>query len=256
MTAKKPFPLIPTLLMVASSLTLVACSDSGTSSNQQTEQPTSLLDKAEQATQDMAILATETNQAATEAVTSAVNEVKEEVKTASDSAVETAKTTVQESIATASAVATQSAKTVTEKAATATNNAKTSVNEATAKVAETSSSAVKAVTEKAAETKTAITSKVAALAPAAATSNQAEMLELAKSSGCLSCHSVEKKIVGPAWRDVAAKYRGQSDAKTNIIASITKGSTGKWGTFAMPANSPRVSDENIATLAGFVLSLE
>jgi cytochrome c len=84
----------------------------------------------------------------------------------------------------------------------------------------------------------------------------AEMLALAKKSGCLACHSIENKIMGPAWRDVAAKYRGQANAKLGIIASISQGSSGKWGEMAMPANSPRVDDATIATLAGFILTLE
>ncbi len=82
-------------------------------------------------------------------------------------------------------------------------------------------------------------------------------LALAKKSGCLACHSVEAKVVGPAWKDVAAKYKGQSaDA---IMPSIKGGSKGKWtsvtGGVPMPPYSPRVSDENIEKLANFILGL-
>lgn len=96
----------------------------------------------------------------------------------------------------------------------------------------------------------------AAVASSAPPVDRAEMLALAKKSGCLACHSIENKIMGPAWRDVAAKYRNQANAKAGIIASISQGSSGKWGEVAMPANSPRVDDATIATLAGFILTLE
>ena len=54
-------------------------------------------------------------------------------------------------------------------------------------------------------------------------------LDLAKKSGCLSCHSIDKKIIGPSWKDVAAKYKDQADAKAALIESIAEGSKGKWG---------------------------
>jgi cytochrome c len=84
-------------------------------------------------------------------------------------------------------------------------------------------------------------------------------LDLAKASGCLACHSVDAKVVGPAWKDVAAKYKGQGDAKAMLVESIKKGSKGKWtavtGGVPMPPYSPRVSDENINKLAEFILGL-
>lgn len=84
-------------------------------------------------------------------------------------------------------------------------------------------------------------------------------LALAKKSGCLACHSVEKKIVGPAWKDVSAKYKGDAGARDTLIAKVKKGGKGNWtkvtGGAPMPPYSPRVSDENIAKLVDFVLSL-
>lgn len=81
-------------------------------------------------------------------------------------------------------------------------------------------------------------------------------LDLAKKSGCLACHSVDAKVVGPAWKDVAAK----GESRDVLIASITKGGKGKWtsvtGGVPMPPYSPRVSDENIEKLADFILSLK
>ena len=80
-------------------------------------------------------------------------------------------------------------------------------------------------------------------------------LDLAKKSGCLACHSVEKKIVGPAWKDVAKKYKGDAGAKAMLIGKIKKGGKGTWGPAPMPPYSPRVSDENIGKMVDFVLGL-
>jgi cytochrome c len=84
-------------------------------------------------------------------------------------------------------------------------------------------------------------------------------LELAKKSGCLACHSIEHKVVGPAWKDVAAKYKGDAGARERLIAKVKKGGKGNWtsvtGGVPMPPYSPRVSDENIAKLVDFVLGL-
>ncbi len=84
-------------------------------------------------------------------------------------------------------------------------------------------------------------------------------LDLAKKSGCLACHSVEKKIVGPAWKDVAARYKGKAGAKADLIAKVAKGGKGNWkkvtGGAPMPPYSPRVSDANIEKLVDFILGL-
>ena len=84
-------------------------------------------------------------------------------------------------------------------------------------------------------------------------------LELAKKSGCLACHSVEKKIVGPAWQDVSARYKGDAGARAALIEKIKKGGKGNWTEVTkgapMPPYSPRVTDENIAKMVDFVLGL-
>ena len=84
-------------------------------------------------------------------------------------------------------------------------------------------------------------------------------LALAKKSGCLACHSVEKKIVGPAWKDVAAKYKGDAGAKDRLVGKVKKGGKGNWtkvtGGAPMPPYSPRVSDENIGKLVDFIMGL-
>lgn len=78
--------------------------------------------------------------------------------------------------------------------------------------------------------------------------------ELAQKRGCLACHSVEKKVLGPAYKDVAAKYKGQ-DVAAKLSAKVAKGGSGVWGPIPMPANSPAVSDEDIATIVKWVLTL-
>ena len=84
-------------------------------------------------------------------------------------------------------------------------------------------------------------------------------LDLAKKSGCLACHSIDKKVVGPSWKDIAAKYAGQDGAKAELVAAIANGSKGKWnsvtGGVPMPPYSPRVADADIETLADFILGL-
>jgi cytochrome c len=90
--------------------------------------------------------------------------------------------------------------------------------------------------------------------------NADDGLALAKKSGCLACHSVEKKVVGPAWKDVAAKYKGDAGAKARLVEKVKKGGKGNWtavtGGAPMPPYSPRVKDEDIAKLVDFVLSLK
>ena len=104
-----------------------------------------------------------------------------------------------------------------------------------------------------------ISTAAALLSVAAVQANAEEGLELAKKSGCLACHSVEKKIVGPAWQDVSNKYKGDAGAKDRLVEKIKKGGKGNWtevtGGVPMPPYSPRVSDENIAKLVDFVLGL-
>jgi cytochrome c len=77
--------------------------------------------------------------------------------------------------------------------------------------------------------------------------------ELAKKSGCFACHTVDKKLVGPAYKDVAAKYRGQKDAEAKLFKKVKEGGTGVWGTVPMPPNS-HVADADIKALVKWVLS--
>ncbi len=79
---------------------------------------------------------------------------------------------------------------------------------------------------------------------------------LAQKVGCFACHTIDKKLVGPAWKDVAAKYRGQKDAEAKLITKVSKGGAGVWGPTPMPPNSPKVSDKDIKTLVNFILGLK
>lgn len=81
---------------------------------------------------------------------------------------------------------------------------------------------------------------------------QADALALLKKSNCLLCHSIEKKVVGPAYKDVAAKYRGQ-DVEAKLFAKVTTGGKGVWGSTAMP---PQMANrDDIRSLIRFVLAL-
>ncbi len=74
---------------------------------------------------------------------------------------------------------------------------------------------------------------------------------LATKSACLACHSVDKKVVGPAYKDIAAKYKGMDVAK--LAASIKAGGSGKWGAVPMPAQAA-LSEADAKTLAAWVLA--
>lgn len=78
---------------------------------------------------------------------------------------------------------------------------------------------------------------------------------LASAKACMACHTVDKKLVGPAFKDVAAKYAGTTDAQAALAAKITKGSTGVWGPVPMPPNA-QVNAADALKLATWVLSLK
>lgn len=83
----------------------------------------------------------------------------------------------------------------------------------------------------------------------------AEMPEAAKKNGCTACHTIDKKLVGPSYMDVAKKYKGQADAEAKLVAKVAKGGSGVWGPMPMPPNSPKVSEADIKSLVKWVLSL-
>lgn len=82
-----------------------------------------------------------------------------------------------------------------------------------------------------------------------------EFTLLAKDIGCFSCHSIEKKLLGPAWKDVAAIYRQDPDAENKIMNKISKGGSGVWGKIAMPGY-PDLSEEKRRILVEYILALE
>jgi cytochrome c len=85
--------------------------------------------------------------------------------------------------------------------------------------------------------------------------SEADVLALAKKNGCMVCHAIDKKVVGPAWKDVAAKYRGDAGAEAKLMDKIAKGGSGVWGSIAMPPN-PKLNEADRRALAAFVLSLK
>ncbi|MBI3712074.1 MAG: c-type cytochrome [Burkholderiales bacterium] len=79
--------------------------------------------------------------------------------------------------------------------------------------------------------------------------------DLAKTKNCLTCHSVDNKIVGPAFKDVAKKYASDKTAEAKLVTKVLKGGSGSWGAIAMPANS-QVTEAEAKTLVKWVLSLK
>ena len=77
--------------------------------------------------------------------------------------------------------------------------------------------------------------------------------ELAKKHACFACHTVDKMVVGPSYKDVAAKYRGDKEAAKKLAVKVKNGSQGVWGTIPMPPNSA-VPDADINALVKWILS--
>jgi len=92
-----------------------------------------------------------------------------------------------------------------------------------------------------------------ALASGAALAADAE--QLLKDKACLSCHTLDKKLVGPPYKEVAAKYKARKDAEAYLAKKIKEGSTGVWGPIPMPPNAA-VSDDDAKTLAKYVMTLK
>lgn len=78
-------------------------------------------------------------------------------------------------------------------------------------------------------------------------------LQLATAKNCMACHAVDKKLVGPSYKDVAAKYAGQKDAADKLAAKVIKGGSGVWGPVPMPANTQVSADES-KKLVAWILS--
>jgi cytochrome c len=79
---------------------------------------------------------------------------------------------------------------------------------------------------------------------------------VARENNCTACHAIDKKVVGPAWRDVAKKYKGDATAEARLIVKVSKGGAGVWGTMPMPANDASgKKQDQIKELVRFILGL-
>lgn len=99
--------------------------------------------------------------------------------------------------------------------------------------------------------KSLLTLAVAALVAAPVFANP----DLAQKKNCMACHAVDKKLVGPSYKDVAAKYAGQAGAADKLAIKIIKGGSGVWGAVPMPAN-PQVNEAEAKQLAAWVLTMK
>ena len=101
--------------------------------------------------------------------------------------------------------------------------------------------------------KTLLATALLAMTASAIAGSGAEAL--AQKSGCLLCHGVDKKVIGPAYKEVAAKYKGDKTAEAKLVQKVKAGGGGVWGEMPMPPNSPQVKDDDIKTIVQWVLSL-
>ena len=93
-----------------------------------------------------------------------------------------------------------------------------------------------------------------AVAAALALAGAAQANEkLAQASGCMTCHGVDKKVIGPSYKEIAAKYRGDKGAEPALIGKVKKGGKGVWGEMPMPPNA-HVKDEDVKTLVQWILA--
>lgn len=80
-------------------------------------------------------------------------------------------------------------------------------------------------------------------------------LENAKKSGCMDCHTVSEKKVGPTFKEVAAKYKGDNEAEAKLTKKIKEGGSGVWGKMPMPKQAGRISDADLKETIGWILGL-
>ena len=92
---------------------------------------------------------------------------------------------------------------------------------------------------------------LSALAAAPAFANP----ELAQKKNCMACHTIDKKVVGPSYKDVAAKYAGQKDAVDKLAVKVVKGGAGVWGAVPMPAN-PQVTEAEAKQLVQWIMTIK
>ncbi len=90
-------------------------------------------------------------------------------------------------------------------------------------------------------------------APVQAAVDATRAQAIANQYACLGCHAVDRKLVGPSYQDVAAKYKGDAGAQAKLIKKVREGGLGVWGQIPMPAN-PKISDADLKTVIGWVLA--
>jgi cytochrome c len=101
----------------------------------------------------------------------------------------------------------------------------------------------------------AIALAAALVLPWSATARAADGEALAKSSGCLACHAVDKKLVGPSYKDIAKKYAGDKNAPGYLAKKVKEGGKGVWGDIPMTPNA-HVKDADIKSIVAWILSLK
>ena len=96
---------------------------------------------------------------------------------------------------------------------------------------------------------------LAATMTAAGTAVADELEDMMKKNGCNACHAEDKKVIGPSYKDVANKYRGDASAPAKLVEKVKKGGSGVWGPVPMPPN-PQVKDEDIKKMVQLILALK
>jgi cytochrome c len=105
------------------------------------------------------------------------------------------------------------------------------------------------------EAKPADTAATPAPAPATASADAEKALTLIGSSDCTTCHAIDRKVIGPAYKDVAKKYEDTPAVVDTLVSKVKKGGMGNWGNIMMTAH-PDLPDEDIRTMVKYILSLK
>jgi len=96
---------------------------------------------------------------------------------------------------------------------------------------------------------------LAATITAAGTAVADELEDMMKKNGCNACHSEDKKVIGPSYKDVANKYRGDASAAAKLVEKVKKGGSGVWGPVPMPPN-PNVKDDDVKKMIQLIMNLK
>ena len=87
-----------------------------------------------------------------------------------------------------------------------------------------------------------------------ASAQAADPAAAAQKAGCMACHTMDKKLVGPSFKDIAAKYKGQGDAVAKLSDKVRKGGAGNWGQIPMPPNpAEKIGDADLKEVVGWIL---